>query len=155
MRKITGRTTAQIAAPPDLVFDVITDPRRLPDWNRRMLGVVEAPPVLGEGSEWVVRLQVLGKRFNSRSHVIELDRAARRFVHRSKPDDDNPSFTIWTWRVDADGTGSVVTLEWEMRPVTLARKYVMAPIRAWHMRRGEAAASLAALALVCTGQGAR
>ncbi len=37
-------------------------------------------------------------------------------------------------------------MEWEMRPVTLLRKYVMALLRGWHMRRVEAAASLAALA---------
>ncbi len=149
MKRIRGKATAHVDAPPDRVFDVITDPARLPEWNRRMLGVVEAPPQLAEGSEWVVRLQVLGKRFNSRSHVIELDWAVRRFVHRSKPEDDNPSFTVWSWQVEADGDGSFVTLEWDMRPVTLGRKYVMSPIRGWHMRRGEAAESLAALARVC------
>ena len=149
MKRITGRASAHIDAPPDRVFDVITDLGRLPAWNHRMLDVVEVPGEVSPGSEWVVRLHVLGRRFNSRSHVIELDRTARRFVHRSKPEDENPSFTIWTWRVEPDGPGSTVTLEWDMRPVTLVRKWVMAPVRAWHMRRGEAAASLAALAEVC------
>jgi uncharacterized protein YndB with AHSA1/START domain len=149
VKRITGRASAHVDAPPDRVFDVITDLGRLPAWNRRMLDVVTVPHELREGSEWVVRLQVFGRRFTSRSHVIELDRAARRFVHRSKPEDDNPSFTVWTWRVEPAGGGSTVTVEWDMRPVTLVRRWVMAPVRDRHMRRGEAAASLAALARVC------
>lgn len=144
-----GQLSTYVGCPPDRVFEVITDVAGMPGWNDRMTGLVEAPDELTEGEEWVVGFQVLGRRFTSRSHVIELDRKERRFVYRSKPEDDNPSFTIWTWEVEAEGDGSRVTLAWELRPVTFLRKHLISRIRGWQIERQEAPASLAALSRAC------
>jgi uncharacterized protein YndB with AHSA1/START domain len=145
-----GSASAHVDAPPDVVFAFVTELDRLPQWNDRVEAVLERPDTLDEGAEWVVAMRIMGRRFTSRSHVIELDRPARRFAYRSKPEDDNPSFTIWTWSVDPErdppGHGSLVTLRWELRPATLLRKRVIAPLRARQIERTEAPASLAALA---------
>jgi uncharacterized membrane protein len=142
----TGRATAHVDAPPDRVFAVITDLPNLPAWNERMTGVVELPDELSEGAEWVVAFSILGSRFTSRSRVLELDDETRRFVHRSQREDGNPSYTVWRWAVDAEGEGSRVTLEWELRPETFLRKCLAAPIRGRQIGRHDADASLAALA---------
>ncbi len=147
-----GSASRYVAAPPDDVFRLITDVSRLPEWNERMTGVVETPPELMSGSEWVVGFHIGGKRFNSRSVVVELDPGRRRFVHRSKPDDENPSHTLWMWTVEPAGSGSRVTLGWDLRPATPLRKLLAAPMRAWQIPRQDAPRSLAALAYACEAE---
>ena len=146
---LSGSCSALVPAPPDRVFARIVDLARLPEWNDRMTGVTEVPERLEPGAEWVVGMKLLGKRFASRSTVVELDRSRRRFVHRSKPDDDNPSNTVWTWQVDPDGDASRVTLAWELRPLTPVRRLLAAPLRSRQIPRHDAPASLAALARAC------
>jgi uncharacterized protein YndB with AHSA1/START domain len=144
-----GSASRHVDAPPDVVFERVTDLSGLPAWNHRMTGVVELPSGVAVGEEWVVSFRLGGRRFNSRSVVVELDGERRRFVHRSKPDDDNPSCTVWTWEVDPEGDGSRVSVQWDMRPVTAARRFLAAPIRAWQIPRHDIPDSLAALADVC------
>jgi len=144
-----GSASRQISAPADVVFATVTDVRALPAWNGRMTGVLEAPEELAPGSEWVVGFRMLGRSFNSRSVVVELDRSARRFVHRSKPDDDNPTCTVWTWEVSPEGDGARVTVTWDLRPLTPFRRLVAAPVRGWQLPRHDVPASLAALASAC------
>jgi uncharacterized protein YndB with AHSA1/START domain len=145
--KRTGQASAYVDAPPDDVFAIITDLVRLPAWNRRVARVVEMPETLAEDAEWVVQMDLMKKRFHSRSHVIELDAQERRFAYRSKREDDNPSFTVWTWEVVPEGPrGSRVTLSWELRPVTFVRKHLVSRVRDRQIRTTEAPASLAALA---------
>lgn len=144
-----GSSEREIRSPADDVFATITDLGRLPAWNGRMTRVVSVPPTLEAGAEWVVELRV-GRTFESRSVVLEYDAADRRFVHRSKPDDDNPSSTVWTWTVDpSPGGGSRVTLHWDMQPQTAMRRLLVAPVRAWQIPRRDAPDSLAALAALC------
>lgn len=137
-----------IATPPDIVFELITDPGRLPQWNGRIRQVLERPATLEVGSQWVVEMNVMGTRFPSRSTVLELDRARGRFAHRSKRDDANPSHTVWTWEVASEGTGSRVTLAWDLRGLTLGRRLLAIPIRSRQIPT-EAATSLAALGKLC------
>lgn len=144
-----GCASRHVAAPADIIFGVITDLDGLPAWNRRISRVVEVPPKLVPGAEWVVEIRLMGTSFNSRSTVLEIDEPARRFVHRSKRDDDNPSRAVWTWEVDAEGEGSLVTVEWELQPLTASRRWLAAPIRARQIHRKEVPASLAALGRVC------
>lgn len=132
VRKRTGHATGVIDAPPARVFGAIV--------------AVAAPADLTEGAEWVVARKVLGKRFESRAHVIELDRAERRFVYRSRLAGDNPSFSVWTWEVDPADGGSRVTLTWELRPVTFVRKRLISLLRNRWIARTEAPARLAAVA---------
>lgn len=137
-----------VEAPPGAVFGTITDLAALPEWNERIQRVVERPPRVRAGAEWVVEMRVLGKRFHSRSVILELDTDQRRFVHRSKRDDGNPSHTIWTWDVTPEGAGSRVTLAWDIRGLTLGRRYLAVPMRSQQIYR-EAPASLKALATLC------
>ena len=146
---MTGSVSTHIAAPPDRVFAAITDLRRLPGWNRRMTGVVEVPEELVAGSEWVVGFRYLGRRFNSRSVVTQMDKAHRLFAYRSKPEDDNPSCTAWTWHVEPEDDGSRVTVGWQLMPATLLRRVLLAPLRAYQIPRVDLARSLAALASRC------
>lgn len=141
-----GTASRHTSAPADAVFGIVTDVPGLPGWNRRITRVVEVPPELVEGAEWVVEIELPGKRFNSRSVVLELDRERWRFVHRSKPDDDNPSSTVWAWEVQPDGSGSRITVGWDLQPRTPLRRLLAAPIRALQIPRQDAPESLEALA---------
>jgi hypothetical protein len=141
-----GSVSARLDAPPDVVFACVTDIARLARLDRRLEAIAELPDHVDEGAEWVVFMRLTARRVRSRSHVIELDRAARRFVLRSKQDDDRPAFTIWTWSVASEGDASRVTLAWDLRAATLLRKRVVGPIRSWWIECREAPATLAALA---------
>ena len=147
-----GSATGHVAAPADVVFGMVTDLDRLPTWNRRITRVVDAPPKLVAGAEWVVEIRLMGKTFNSRSKVLRIDERARRFVHRSKPDDDNPSSTVWTWEVAPEGDGSRVTVTWDLQPRTTSRRLFAAPLRAVQIPRRDIPASLAGLAAACEAQ---
>jgi uncharacterized protein YndB with AHSA1/START domain len=147
-----GSATRHAEAPADVVFAMVTDLAGLPAWNERITGVVEVPPRLEVGAEWVVSIKLPGKRFHSRSVVLELDKERHRFVHRSKPDDGNPSSTVWTWEVEPDGAGSRVTLNWDLQPVTPMRRLLAAPLRAWQIPRTDAPSSLDALVRACQAQ---
>lgn len=98
----------------------------------------------------MVGLTLGGVRFRSRSTVLELDRERRRFSYRSTPDGRmyNGSYAVWTWEVESNGHGSMVTLRWELNPRRETR--LIAPFRNWQMRRKDAPASLAALERVLT-----
>jgi len=138
-----GSVDRVIAAEPDAVFAAITDVSSLPDWNAHITEVV-ADAELGPGAQWVVRMRYPGKKFNSRSTVLEFDREHRRIRFSSKPEDDNPSTTEWTWDVESIDGASRVRLTWELKPVTFVRRRVIAPMRARQLP-AEAAESLAQL----------
>ncbi|MGQ0826259.1 MAG: SRPBCC family protein [Actinomycetota bacterium] len=138
--------TCVIPAAPDSVFALITSVERLPEWNGSIVRVVESPAQLTPGAEWVVELSALGQSWPSRSTVVEVDGADRRFVYRSQTDDGNPSYAEWTWRVaDAPG-GSMVTVSYALHPATFWRRVLLAKIRGRQLRRRELPESLRALA---------
>src|SRR3954467_9749004 len=116
------RVTMSVPVPPGPLFELLVDVDRLPEWNRQIEAVVETPPVLQPGADWVVRMHVMGARWDSRSTVEDLDRSAMRFVHRTRTDDGNPSFGMWTWQVRPDGDGSAVTVKWDLHPKTFLRR---------------------------------
>lgn len=88
-----------VAAPPDEVFHVVMAIDRLPDWNREIPMVVEAPAELTVGSEWVVSIRAMKTHWDSRSRVLELDPDRHLFVYSSQSDDGNPSFSAWSWQL--------------------------------------------------------
>lgn len=143
---ITGTTSALIPASREVVFRTLTDIDRLPTWNHRMTRVIEQPPALELGSEWVVEFNVLGRTWCSRSVVDDLDAEAGRFAYRSRTDDGNPSEASWAWDVADDPAGSRVAATWSLRPVTFWRRVLLARVRARQLARSEVPASLAALA---------
>jgi hypothetical protein len=116
------------AAPPQ-VFGYLTDVAKLPEWNRAITGVVEAPPDLVAGATWKVGIHALGQSWVSVSRVSELDRAACRFSYRSQSDDGNPSYADWSWHVAPDGDGSMVTVSVELTPLTFWRKHLLVKVR--------------------------
>jgi len=136
--------TVPVDAPPADVYDLLSDIRRLTEWNDCIEALVEEPSVFETGAQWVVRMHVPGMpRWDSRSTVQELDPRARRFVHRTQSDDGNPSFALWTWQVDdAANGGSAVTVTWSLNPKTRFRKVIAARIRHRQLK-GEVARSLA------------
>ena len=137
--------TTTLGVPADAVFAAITDIGRLPDWNAAMTRVVEQPPTLEPGAEWVVEFHVLGSTWRSRSRVEAIDRESRRFAYRTATDDGNPSFALWRWQVaDADG-GCEVRVSWDLHPVTFWRRNLFVHIRSRQLRRREVPDSLAAL----------
>ena len=101
-----GSVSTDLEAGADVVFALVTDVARLPEWNDRIEALESPAGELEVGDRWTVRVHLPGKRFASVSEVLELDRGERRFVHRSKPDDDNPSHTVWTWTVEPAGPGA-------------------------------------------------
>jgi uncharacterized protein YndB with AHSA1/START domain len=147
------RVTATVAAPPETVFDLITDLDRLPEWNAHMTAVVERPAALTPGAEWVVEFRALGQSWRSRSRLETLDPERRVFSYRSGTDDGNPSFAVWEWQVGGNGDGAQVTAAWDLHPATFWRRVLLGPVRHRQLRRTEVPASLAALVSVLTPAG--
>jgi uncharacterized protein YndB with AHSA1/START domain len=137
--------SARIGATPEAVFRLVTDVSRLPEWNRGITEVVEAPERLDAGSVWKVRIHALGQSWVSKSCVSALDPAAGRFAYRSQSDDGNPSYADWEWHVEPDESGSKVTVTVDPNPVTFWRKHLLIRIRRPSLRK-EMQDSLTALA---------
>ena len=150
--RLTGTVTEVVAAPPGEVFAVVSDVDRLPEWNEIIEAVVERPPAMVPGAEWVVRLGTMGTRWQSRSRLLELDEAARRFGYRSQTDDGNPSDAVWRWTVDDDPAGARVTVSWELHPQTFWRQVLLARVRNRQLRT-EVRRSIGAAARAAAGTG--
>jgi uncharacterized protein YndB with AHSA1/START domain len=136
--------TTHIDASPEAVFRVVTDLSRLPEWNRAITDVIEAPASLEPGSVWRVRVHALTQSWVSRSQLSVLDTAASEFAYRSQSDDGNPSYADWCWHVEPDGDGSKVTVTVDVNPITFLRKHLLIRIRRPALRK-EMQESLAAL----------
>ncbi len=148
MRDYTATRT--IPADPDDVFRLLTEPRRLPEWNHKIVRFVEAPEQLTTGCQWVVELSALGQTWPSRSTVVELDASMRRFMYRSQTDDGNPSYADWTWEVDHAPDGCAVTVSLGLHPATFWRRVLLVKVRGRQLRRHELPESLSALASLAT-----
>ncbi len=145
------QTLSQVVlADADDVFRLITTPERLPEWNRAIVRVVDAPEELGPGAVWVVELSALGQRWQSRSTLLELDREARRFAYRSQTDDGNASYAEWSWRVNGAPGGCEVAVSFALHPRTFWRRVLLVKVRARQLRRREVPQSLWALASFAT-----
>jgi uncharacterized protein YndB with AHSA1/START domain len=93
----------EIAAPPERVYDVVMDPRRLEDWVTIHVGLKAAPAGdLKRGSELVQCLKLAGRRFDVHWDVVEANRPSRvvwegrgpvhsraKVVYELQPGDDN------------------------------------------------------------------
>ena len=139
-----------MGAAPEVVFRLVTDVSRLPEWNKAITEVVEAPELLDSGSVWKVRIHALGQSWVSRSRLSALDPAAGRFAYRSQSDDGNPSYADWAWHVEPHESGSMVTLTVDLNPITFWRKHLLVRIRRPSLRK-EMQESLAALAAAVGG----
>jgi len=68
----------EIDAPPEKVYEVVMDPRRLEDWVTIHVGLKAAPNGdLERGSELIQCLKLAGRRFDVHWDVVEADRPTR------------------------------------------------------------------------------
>jgi uncharacterized protein YndB with AHSA1/START domain len=126
----TGTVTRRLDARPHAVLAMVTDLKRLPEWNAAIERVTEVPDQLRPGAEWVVVMHPTGwPRWHSRSTVEEFDLDAFRFAHTTRTDDGNPSRGSWSWQVRPAGASTELTVTWRMWPRTLGRRSVLARLR--------------------------
>jgi len=145
MGTLNGEARAVVTVKPDAAFSTVTDLGRLPAWNSVMTRVVECPKHLEPGAQWVAEFHVLGRTWRSRSTCELIDAGARRFGYRTQTDDGNPSYATWQWDVEEADGGSMVTVRFELHPMTFWRRVLLGRIRARQLIRDELPASLAAL----------
>lgn len=141
---IRESATASIKSAPADVFRTVTDIKRLPEWNKGIVEIVEVPDQLHAGSIWKVRVRAMGQSWVSKSTLTELNPESGRFAYRSQSDDGNASFADWEWHIEPDGVGSRVTVAVDLNPLTFWRKNLLIKIRRTGLRK-EMQASLAAL----------
>jgi uncharacterized protein YndB with AHSA1/START domain len=145
MQEIHGTANGCVEAAAESVFRLITDIDRLPEWNDAIESVIEQPPQLTPGAEWVVKMHPnRAMSWKSRSSVQEIDRAALRFAYRTVNEDGNPSYTLWKWEIMPLDSGASVTVTWDVYLKTLDRRLLAGPIRKRQLRK-EVAASLVAM----------
>ena len=140
----TDSVTAHVAASPEAVFDLVTDLQRLPEWNRGITEVVEAPSRLEQGVVWKVRVHAMGQSWVSKSTATALDTGTLHFAYRSQSDDGNPSYADWSWRIEPEDHGARATVTVNLVPITFWRRYLFVRIRRPRLRK-EMGESLAAL----------
>jgi uncharacterized protein YndB with AHSA1/START domain len=150
MDEFHGRASARVDAPPQTVFDFLTDVGRLPEWNAAIEAVVERPPALAKGVEWTIKMHPPRiPSWKSISRVEELDRRRFRFAYETRNADGNPSYTKWAWEVvgagDGAGDGAAVTVTWDCYLKTFDRRVLGGPLRKRQLAR-EVPQSLTAMA---------
>jgi carbon monoxide dehydrogenase subunit G len=63
----------KVDAPPDRVWKVVSDPRNLPKWDRRVAAVRGVPPEgLQQGTEYVTDMRFMGVGTRVRAKVLEM-----------------------------------------------------------------------------------
>jgi carbon monoxide dehydrogenase subunit G len=71
-RAVIVERTIQIAAPPEAIYDVVMDPKRLGDWVTIHHGLDKAPAgKLTKGSRLTQSLKLAGRRFRVNWTVVE------------------------------------------------------------------------------------
>jgi len=86
--------TIEIDAPPERVYEAVTDPGRLADWVTIHVGLKSSPDgELREGSEMVQCLKMAGRRFDVAWTAAEVDR---------------PRLVVWEGRGPVHSSAKVV-----------------------------------------------
>ena len=148
MKQIHGTATARLDVPAEKVFDLITDVDRLPDWNAAIEAVEQRPAALCNGAEWrVVMHPPRMPRWKSVSSVRLIDPTNLHFEYETRNADGNPSYVRWTWEVEPDDGGAIVTVRRDVYLETLDRRLFGGPLRRRQLAR-EVPSSLRALASV-------
>ena len=65
---------AEVDAPPERVWEVVSDPANLPHWDRHIVRVTGVPPGgLAHGMSYVTEMRFMGVRARVRAKVLEWD----------------------------------------------------------------------------------
>lgn len=67
----TVEFSVEVDAPPDRVWQLTSDPRNLPHWDRHIVGVQLPAEGLGVGAHYEVKLGFLAVRITERADVLE------------------------------------------------------------------------------------
>ena len=146
MREIHDHADAVIEGDTQMIFEMITDIDRLPEWNGAIEQVIERPAGLTAGATWTVEMHPAhAMRWKSTSTLQELDAERLHFNYRTVNADGNPSYTLWSWELTRTLSGAEVSVHWDVYLETLDRRLLAGPIRRRQLRR-EVAASLTNLA---------
>jgi uncharacterized membrane protein len=82
----TVRQAVVVDAPPDEVWEVISDPRNLPHWNQHIHAVSGVPDrPLRPGDTYRTEIRILGVPFQIRATVLEVDPPRGSVVRLSGP----------------------------------------------------------------------
>ena len=139
------RASAEIPAPALLVFRILSDPERLPDWNTSVVQArrVEPEVPVGLGSRAVFRGRLMGQTLESETEVVAHE-PPRVFATRGVR---GPRLeTVFRLESVAYGTRLVVEIRGEVPGGALGRKL------AERFLRSELAASLQRLRTLCEQQ---
>jgi hypothetical protein len=106
-------TTIHVEASPEVVFDLVADPLRGPEWQTMLadMGEVSGRPG-GVGSSYVGYYRVAGRRIEGRFVVTA---AERPLIHQSAGT-TRGGWARWTTLIEPSGTGSDIraSLEFEL-----------------------------------------
>lgn len=95
--------TIEIEAPPERVYDLVMDPRRLGDWVTIHAGLKEAPGGdLRKGSELVQSLKLAGRRFDVHWEVVQAEKP-KRVVWEGKGPVHSRAKVVYDLDTDRDG----------------------------------------------------
>ena len=107
--------TFAVDRPPEVIFDYLTDPSKLADWqtsNTSVEQLTDGPP--GLGARFRERTEPpVGKEFVQITEFTELDRPRRLRVYIVEA--PQPIDGTWTFEADRDGTLVSFTAEGELR----------------------------------------
>jgi carbon monoxide dehydrogenase subunit G len=113
--------TVEIAAPPERVYDVVMDPRRLEDWVTIHHSLDDAEPgALETGSELTQCLKLAGRRFHVRWRVVEND-PCRRVVWEGHGPVHSHARVVYGFASNGNGTRFSYTNEYDLPGGPLGR----------------------------------
>ncbi|HEY7132723.1 MAG TPA: SRPBCC family protein [Candidatus Limnocylindrales bacterium] len=106
-------TTLSVDAPVDVVYDLIADPSRAPEWQTLLaeLGPISGRPG-GIGSSYVGYYRVAGRRLSGRFVVTAAERPSLHQVNGTT----TGGWTRWTTIIEPEGRGSrlQISMEYEL-----------------------------------------
>ena len=113
--------TIEIGAPPERVYEVVMDPRRLEDWVTIHDHLEDAPDGnLETGSELTQCLRLAGRRFNVRWKVVE-DDPCRRVVWAGQGPVHSQARVVYEFERNGGGTRFSYCNEYDLPGGVLGR----------------------------------
>jgi carbon monoxide dehydrogenase subunit G len=105
----------EIAAPPERVYDVVMDPRRLEEWVtiHDHLEQASDEECLREGSRLTQRLKLAGRRFTVRWTVVE-NSPCKRVVWEGRGPLHSHALVVYDFQSNGNGTNFSYTNEYDL-----------------------------------------